>query len=72
MGVMLEVPCEGVWSRVHSLPQAGGESADLEGLFSSLGWSRHLEAQVPELVGDEVELAEGDLLARLLLLWFVA
>jgi hypothetical protein len=31
-----------------------------------------MEAQVPELVGDEVELVEGDPLARLLLLWFVA
>jgi hypothetical protein len=28
--------------------------------------------QVPELVGDEVELAEGDPLARLLLFQFVA
>jgi hypothetical protein len=31
-----------------------------------------LKAQVPELVGDEVEPTEGDPLARLLLFWFVA
>jgi hypothetical protein len=43
---------------------------DLEGLFFS-GWLRFLKEQAPELIGDEVELTEGDPLARLLLLWFV-
>ena len=71
MGVTLEVPCEGVWSCIHSLLQFGGESTDLEGLLSFLDWLRFLKAQVPELVGDEVELAEGDLLAQLLLFWFI-
>jgi hypothetical protein len=44
---------------------------DLEGLLSFFGWLRFLKAQVPELVGDEVELAKGDPLAQLLLLRFV-
>jgi hypothetical protein len=42
------------------------------GLLSLLGWLRFLEAHVPELVGDAVELAKGNLLARLLLFWFIA
>ena len=71
VGIALEVPCEGVWSCIHSLLQFGGESTDLEGLLSFLDWLRFLKAQVPELVGDEVELAEGDLLAQLLLFWFI-
>ena len=31
-----------------------------------------LQAQVPELIGDEVQVAEGDLLARLYLLHVIA
>jgi hypothetical protein len=30
-----------------------------------------LKAQVPELIGDEVELFKGEPLVRLLLLWFI-
>ena len=45
---------------------------DLKGLFSFLGWFRLSEAQVPELVGDEVELAKDNPRARLHLLRFVA
>jgi hypothetical protein len=43
---------------------------DLEGPLSISGL-RFLKAQVPELIGNEVELAEGDPLARLLLLCFI-
>ena len=63
--------CEHEWSYIHSLLQSGGESTDLEGLLSLLGWFGFLKAQVPELVGDEIELSEGDLLARLHFFWFV-
>ena len=40
---------------------------DLEALFSFFGWLRFLKAQVPKLVGDEVELVLGVPLAWLLL-----
>jgi hypothetical protein len=66
------MPCEGGWSCIHSLLQFDGESTNLEGLLSLLGWFGFLKAQVPKLVGDEVELAEGDLLARLHFFWFIA
>ena len=71
MSVTLQVYREDVRSSVHSLLQPGGESVDLEGLLSFFGWLRVPKAQVLELIGDEVELAEDDLLAWLLLLWFV-
>ena len=45
---------------------------NLEGLLSFFGWVGFLKAPVPELIGDEVELVEGDLLARLLPFWFLA
>ena len=45
---------------------------DLEGLFSLLGWFGFLKTHVLELVGDEVKLAEGDLLAWLHFFRFVA
>jgi len=44
---------------------------DLEGLFPFISRFRFLKAQVPELVGDEVEFAKGDPLARLLLSRFI-
>ena len=69
---MLHVYCEDVWSGIHSLHQPGDESTDLEGLSPFFGRLGFLKAQVPELVSDEVELAEGDPLARLLLSRFVA
>jgi hypothetical protein len=71
MSVTLQVYREGVRFGIHSLLQSGDESMDLEGLLAFLDWLRFLKAQVPELVGDEVELAEGDPLARLLLFWFI-
>jgi hypothetical protein len=40
-------------------------------LLSFFGWLRFLKAQVLELIGDEVELVEGDPFAPLLLLWLV-
>lgn len=43
---------------------------DLEGLFPLFSWLGLLTAQVPELVGDEVEFDKGYLLPRLLLFWF--
>ena len=67
MSVALQVYRKGVRSDVHSLLQLSGESTDLEGLSPFFGRLGFLKAQVPELVGDEVELAEGDPLARLLL-----
>jgi hypothetical protein len=70
MSVAFQVYHEGIRSGIHSLP--GSESTDLEGLLSFFGWLRFLKAQAPKLIGDEVELAEGDPLARLLLLWFIA
>ena len=72
MGVALQVPCEGGWSYVHSVFQSAGESTDLEGFLSLLCWCGFLEAQVPELVSDEVELTEGNLLAQLHFFRFVA
>jgi len=45
---------------------------DRKRLLLLLGRIGLLEAQVPQLVGDEVELAEGNLLAGLHLLRFVA
>jgi hypothetical protein len=44
---------------------------NLEGLFTLFGWLGFLKAQVPELVGDKVELAKGDPLAQPLLFWFI-
>ena len=44
MSVVLQVSCEGGWSCAHSLLQFGGESTDLEGLFSLLDWFGFLGA----------------------------
>jgi hypothetical protein len=64
MSVTLQVYREGIRSSVHSLLKIhGGESMNLEGLFTLFGWLGFLKAQVPELVGDKVELAKGDPLA---------
>ena len=63
MSVTLQVYCEDVRSSIHSLLQPDGESTDLEGLSPFFGRLGFLKAQVPELVSDEVELAEGDPLA---------
>ena len=67
VGITFLVYREGVWSSVHSLLQPDGESTDLEGLFSLFNRLGILKAQVLELVGDEVELTEGDPLTWLLL-----
>jgi hypothetical protein len=55
---------------MHRLLQPSNKSTDLEGLLS-FGGLGFLKAYVPKLIGDEVELAEGDPFAQLLLLLFI-
>jgi hypothetical protein len=63
---------DGERSSVDTLHQSNDESSDLERLrFLLFGWLGLPQAQVPELVSDEVELAEDDPCAQPHPLWFI-
>jgi hypothetical protein len=63
---------DGERSFVDTLLQSNDESSDLERLrFLSFDWLGLPQAQVPELVSDEVELAKDDPHAQPHPLWFI-